>query len=162
MLIYHVNYSSSRWRNNTVNTTGKGDPCMQVVPADNSFGSYDVGKDLWPATVGLNVRNTFSETSTPASTLFNNNTDGTKKLHIKLSNIKVQSSTGIVSFVYNDGTEDYSATGIKSVNATSNAKAGVYSINGTFVADKENLQGLQRGIYIIREADGTTKKVIVE
>ena len=162
LLIYHVNYISSRWRNNTVNTTGKGDPCMQVVPADNNFGSYNIGKDLWPATVGLNVINTFSETSTPASTLFNNNTDGTKKLHIKLSNIKVQSSTGIVSFVYNDGTEDYSATGIKSVNATSNAKSGVYSINGTFVADKENLQGLQRGIYIIREADGTTKKVIVE
>lgn len=163
LLIYHINYSIDRWRNNTVNTTGKGNPCMQVVPADNSFNSYstsDIAQDLWPATVSLSVKNEFSDDTTPAATLYNNNTDGTKLLHIKLSKIKLTRSNRTISFTYNDGTVDYDTVGIQTVNSNASGNVKIYSINGTFVGGY--LENLNNGIYIVREADGTTKKVVVE
>lgn len=163
LLIYHVNHDANRWRNNTVNTTGKGTPGMQVVPADNSFEEYsstNIAQDLWPATVSLSVKNEFSETTTPASTLYRKNTDGTNNLHINLSKIKLTKSTRTVSFVYNDGTEDYTATGISAVNFNTNAQDNIYNINGMFVGN--DINSLQRGLYIIKQADGTTKKVVVE
>jgi M6 family metalloprotease-like protein len=165
LLIYHINYNATRWRNNTVNSTGYGNPCMQVVPADNSFGYYDVGKDLWPSTQGITIINQFNENTTPSASLFNNNTDGTKKLHIDLNKIKVKSSTGVVSFIYNDGTEDFVPTGIKEINnAKNNASVGIYSLNGTRIMSTDNIENaqLQRGIYIVKSADGTTKKVRID
>ena len=63
---------------------------MEVVPADKSFGYYDVAKDLWPSTQGVTIMNHFSEDTTPGAILFNNNTDGTKKLHIDLNKIKLK------------------------------------------------------------------------
>ena len=112
LLIYHVNYDRNRWADNTVNSFTAGNPCMQVVAADNSYELYpptNIAADLWPTASGMTTINEFSDTSTPACILYNANTDGTKLLHAKLSKIKLTTRTKAISFTYNDGTESYSS-----------------------------------------------------
>jgi M6 family metalloprotease-like protein len=145
LLIYHVNYIASRWKNNTVNKKAAGNPCMQVVAADNNYEENTAGniaKDLWPSTQGIKKINEFSDTSTPACTLFNKNTDGTNLLHIKLSNIKYTASTRTSSFTFNDGTEDWTdPSGIEDVTLSLESSAmPLYNLRGQRVSD--NAKGL--------------------
>lgn len=145
LLIYHVNYIASRWKNNTPNTKTAGNPCMQVVPADNSFTQNTTGNiagDLWPGTSGFKAINEFSDTSTPACELFNKNTDGTNLLHIKLSKIKFTASTRTTSFTFNDGTEYWTdPSGIDDVMTERDAANGpIYNLRGQRVSN--NAKGL--------------------
>ena len=163
LLIYHVNYIANRWNNNTVNTTGYGDPCMQVSPADNSASEYTEKGDLFPYTSSVPIRtyNEFSDTTTPADVLYNANTDGTKLLHIKLSKISYTKKTKTVSFIFNDGTDDYN--GINDVFSSSSVTPGLYTIDGQRVnAGTDEVSGLPRGLYIVKAADGSTRKVMVK
>lgn len=166
LLIYHVNYNSTRWRNNTVNTTGFGKPCMTVCPADNDPSVYSEVGDLFPYTSTLPIRTykEFSDDTTPADEVYNSNSDGTHLLHIKLSNITYTKKTKTVSFVFNDGTEEYVSTGINEVvKAQGGACEGIYDLSGVRVSHSaDDITNLPHGFYIIKQADGTTRKVMVK
>ena len=105
MMILHVDYNRSAWANNTVNTT-RNHPRMSIIPADNelkkSNGYYwaDAG-DLWPGTKNNTM---LTDTSTPAATLFNANTDGKKFMHKDITEISEANS--MISFVFMGGKEE--------------------------------------------------------
>lgn len=86
MLIYHVNFERRRWDENTVNS--KDPLCMALVAADNSRSDYTEEGDLYPH--GDN--DAFTDTSTPAATLY---TGG--KLGKPITNIRLDPQTGIVT-----------------------------------------------------------------
>ena len=105
LLILHVDYDEDAWYDNTVNDT-KNHERMTWVAADNDkknveydgaiyYDFDDMENDPYP--YGKN--NSFSNTSTPAATVFNKNTDGSKKLNKSVSEI-TQNSDGTISFKF--------------------------------------------------------------
>ena len=163
MLIYHVSYEQSRWRYNTVNATGSGKQCMVVVPADNVLSFNNENSDVFPYTsaVPYKTYNSFSDETTPKDELYYKNSDGTYLLHIKLSNIKFNSSSRKVSFVFNDGTVEYGEDpdGIETTSTIkpTSQPSMIYNIYGTAVETME-----KGGIYVIKYHDGSTKKVQIK
>lgn len=47
MLVWHVDYSKSKWDNNSVNTQSTH-PCVQLVAADNAYGDRTLDGDAFP------------------------------------------------------------------------------------------------------------------
>lgn len=98
LLIYHVDYSKTAWTSNQVNVVANRQR-MVIVPADNDFNNLSalsLAGDPWPGTKGNTM---LSNLTTPAATLYNENTDGSKLLNKQVDNIKEDTSTLTVSFV---------------------------------------------------------------
>lgn len=103
LLILHVDYSSSVWNNNAPND----DPShqrMTWIPADNEYQYTTYQGSKYYTTAGAKddpfpygTVNAFGKNTTPAATLFNNNSDGTKYLDSSVENI-TQNSNGTISF----------------------------------------------------------------
>ena len=92
LLVTHIDYDKGAWNNNTVNTDIYHQR-YSVVGASGEFTeSID---DLFPGTTG---NTSLTDSSTPATTLFNANEDGTYFLHKPVENI-TESSDGTISFV---------------------------------------------------------------
>ena len=92
LLVTHIDYDKGAWNNNTVNTDIYHQR-YSVVGASGEFTeSID---DLFPGTTG---NTSLTDGSTPATTLFNANEDGTYFLHKPVENI-TESSDGTISFV---------------------------------------------------------------
>ena len=98
--VTHVNYSATKWNNNTVNNSNAQG--MTIIPADNSLlmrysnGYYmndtdDQKGDLYP----YNGNDQLTATSTPAATLYNSSTNLNKPI-TKIT----KNSDGTVSFYY--------------------------------------------------------------
>lgn len=100
MLVTHVDYDEDVWFNNSVNNTASHQRCT-IVPADNNlsmdYASYLAG-DPWP---GTSNKTELTNTSTPAATLFNANTDGKKFLNKPITDIVEKN--GLISFTFNGG-----------------------------------------------------------
>ena len=113
LMITHVDFDKEIWEYNIPNTkitaTSSehryyGYPIndhqrMTIVHADNSESSYSTSTDLYP----YSRRDSLTATSTPATTLYNKNTDGTKLLKGAILSIK-QNSDGTMNFAYRAGT----------------------------------------------------------
>ena len=87
LLIYHVDYSKTAWTSNQINIVANHQR-MVIVPADNEFDMTSVRSlagDPWPGTKGNTM---LSNLTTPAATLYNENTDGSKLLNKQVDNIK--------------------------------------------------------------------------
>lgn len=105
MLVTHVDYDEDVWYDNSVNNTASHQRCT-IVPADNEayldyyssdYASYQAG-DPWP---GTSNKTELTNTSTPAATLFNANSDGKKYLNKPITNIVEKN--GLISFTFNGG-----------------------------------------------------------
>lgn len=99
LLITHVDYDARTWYNNEVNNTASHQRCT-IVPADNSlaFTLSGLAGDPWP---GTRKNTALTNTSSPAATLFNANSDGTKYLNKPITGIA--ESDGLISFTFNGG-----------------------------------------------------------
>jgi len=112
MLISHVDYDEQAWWYNEVNTS-PSHPRMVPVPANNTHGSiytYSDGKrvynptnaelcgQLWPGTSGNTA---LTNTSTPAATTYNANTDGKYFLNAPIE--KITEKDGLISFLFKGG-----------------------------------------------------------
>ena len=109
LLITHVDFDKDIWEANIPNTkvTTSSDyyiyfnyplndhQRMTFVPADNTQSNYSRTTDLYP----YNNRDSLSAKSTPAATLYNKNSEGTKTVAWAITNIK-QNSDGTMSFKY--------------------------------------------------------------
>ena len=108
MLVVHVDYSSSAWNSNTVNTT-KGHERMTIIAADNEYSeqrywdsqkqiiySPSMAGDPWPGTSGNTMLGNYT---TPAATLYNANKDGQKLMSKAIDNITEDVEAMTVSFV---------------------------------------------------------------
>ncbi len=105
LLILHVDYNATAWANNKPND----DPShqrMTWVAADNQYqyttyqGSKyytEAGAKNDPFPYGN--KNSFGKNTTPAATLYNNNSDGTNYLDSSVENI-TQNSDGTISFLF--------------------------------------------------------------
>lgn len=120
MLILHVDYNKSIWVDNAPNDVPSRQR-MTYFPADNNYGtkSYQSGDYYWSATFdqlagdpfpGSKNKTSFTDDTTPAATLYNYNTDGTKKMGKPITNIS--ESNGLISFTFMGGKASPSVTNI--------------------------------------------------
>lgn len=149
MFITHVDYNSSSWLSNRVNTSATH-PRFTFVAADNikegstpngiSFSEFFQGyqSDLFPGLKGIT---SFTDDTTPAATVYN----GTKGLLSRpLFNIE-QLEDGIIGFSYLDQSI---TTGIESVRynkSEAEAKGPLYDLNGRRIT---SLDKATPGVYI--------------
>ena len=96
VMVTHVDFDANAWYNNSVNDIPGHQRCT-VVPADNSASAYDLNGDLYP----YRGNNALTNTSSPAATLFNANTDGSKLLNKPVTSISI--SNGLASFAFMGG-----------------------------------------------------------
>lgn len=119
LLITHYDYDDMAWNSNEVNNTATHQRAV-IVPANNS--SKNTSGYPYPyITKGIGgtytVRNNeFTDDSSPASVVFNANTDGVKKLHKPVTNI-TRNDEGLISFDFMGGTADIHTIGIDPTEA---------------------------------------------
>lgn len=98
LMVYHVNFNSTAWAYNMVNTIYPGvtnEPRFQVVPADGSFGISNIGKDAFPS--GGN--NSLMDNTDPSTELFNPNAKGSYYLGKPIRDIKLNED-GTIEFMF--------------------------------------------------------------
>lgn len=98
LLVYHVDFNSTAWAYNMVNTIYPGvtqNPRFQVVPADGRFGYGDVDTDVFPS--GGN--NSLMDNTEPSTELFNPNARGEFYLSKPIRNIKLNED-GTIEFMF--------------------------------------------------------------
>ncbi len=96
LLILHVDYDKSAWSGNTVNVDANHQR-VTIIPADNELttGRGGLAGDPWP---GITMNTLLGHYTTPAATLYNENTDGTKLMSKLIDDISENTETQTVSF----------------------------------------------------------------
>ena len=147
LVIFHIDYDEKLWVYGNPNTYV--DNHYTIFPANGM--SYTAMKSGWAYPYG--TKDSLTNNSNPAATLRHAAQDGTKLMSKPITNIRV--SNGLVSFDFMGG--DNSQTAIQS--QTSNLKPQikeVYDLSGRQIP-----QGaMGTGIYIIKYANGQTRKVV--
>ena len=104
LMITHVDYDADIWDWNMPNTPGEYEDAngntktndhqrLTIFRAGNSSSDYGDSSDLYP----YRSNNTLTKTSSPASTLYNANSDGSKYMHVAIKDIAI-ASDGTASF----------------------------------------------------------------
>ncbi len=103
LLILHVDYDATAWSNNTPNDVPSHQR-MTWIPADNEYQYTTYQGSKYYTTAGIKndpfpygTVNAFGKNTTPAASLYNNNSDGTKYLDSSVENI-TQNADGTISF----------------------------------------------------------------
>lgn len=97
MLVIHVDYDQKVWFDNEVNNTSNHQR-FTVVPADNKLTSETIAGDTYP---GTTKSTELTDTSKPAATLFNANSDGRKFLGKPVT--EITEKDGLISFTFMGG-----------------------------------------------------------
>lgn len=97
MLVIHVDYDQKVWFDNEVNNTSNHQR-FTVVPADNKLTSETVAGDTYP---GTTKSTELTDSSKPAATLFNANSDGRKFLGMPVT--EIAEKDGLISFTFMGG-----------------------------------------------------------
>ncbi len=102
LLIMHVDYSESDWEENTVNNTSSHQR-MTLFAADNKYGRYgsNASGDPFP---GTSLNTAFTDTTSPASTLYNRSALGTLFMGKPIEGI--DETGGLISFDFMGGAAD--------------------------------------------------------
>ena len=104
LLVVHVDYDQSAWEANEVNVSANHQRCT-IIPADNEKPPLDSSTlaslkgDPFPGTSG---NTSLTNTTSPASTLYNANTDGKYFMNKPIEEI-TENSDGTISFKFNGG-----------------------------------------------------------
>lgn len=167
LVIYHVNYDGSVWSGNSVNNSPQK-PRFYLVHADNKdYDAWDKeigGKSPYAKSPQLNSRylstspypyvvegevlnNQLTDASTPAAVMYY--PEGAL-LDKPITNITM-TDDGLVSFDFMGGTSDI---GRVRLGAAATDRV-VYDLQGRRV-----LAPVRGRLYVVRSADGTTKKLI--
>lgn len=97
MLILHVDFNSDVWKQNTVNNVASHQR-MTIIPADGKLSHYNTTGDTWP---GTSNNTKLTDTSRPAATLYNQNSNGRKFMGRPIENIAEKD--GLISFTFDGG-----------------------------------------------------------
>lgn len=106
VMITHVDYDANIWLYNTPNAQDKyydendnvyynDHQRLTIFRAGRSASDYGDTSDLYP----YNINNSLTATSNPAATLYNKNSDGTKYMHVDITDISV-ASDGTASLTF--------------------------------------------------------------
>ncbi len=152
LLILHVDYDENAWNNNEVNTTST-QHCT-IFPADDDFDNNRSGdiypyqnKSLSPNLSGSSysyVNNSLTNSSSPAATLNNPNTDGSYYMNKSITGI-TKYSNGTVSFTFSNPASQSGSVSAPTVSIP--MSDGIYSLTGIYLGN--NLSTLKKGIYIM-------------
>lgn len=144
LLISHVDYSSSAWLGNRVNSEA-GHQRLTPVPADgklvSSYGGYteeyytSLRGDLYPGKANVTEMSSYQ--------VF------TGTFGQRISGI-TENEDKTITVVINNG----SPTAIASVQQSATSVQSIYSLSG------QPINSMQKGVNIIRMSDGTIKKVL--
>ena len=93
LLVIHVDYDEDAWYDNSVNDVASHQR-MTIIPADNSLSGRNLAGDPFP---GTSNNTSLTNTTQPAATLYNMNSDGQKLLSCPITNIQ-ESAAGLISF----------------------------------------------------------------
>ena len=171
LVIYHVNYDGSVWRNNSVNND-KARRRFHLVYADN------MDYDAWDDYISVNglstyvnnnrmnsrylstspypyisedaVNNELTDDSTPPATMFYPNLDGNLQLGKPITNIQM-TDEGLISFDFMGGTTDIKVL----MKYPMIDERQVYDLSGRMVKMPQS-----GNIYIFRNPDGTAQKQV--
>jgi hypothetical protein len=175
LLIYHVNYLESSWRNNEVNVSNTffrydlfhadGKSYIDWDPnndgsAPNKYTMPDCMRSRYLSTSPypytnpstLVVNNSLSDESSPVAMLFNRNADGLLLMGKSITNIQ-QAPDGTISF-------DFMKNGDSGIEMLSDVRSKLsdawYTIDGRRLAGRPTAKGM----YILRPASGSFGKKI--
>ncbi len=144
LLVLHIDYDARSWAYNTVNAArDQNHPRMTIVPADGDLSDETLASDTYPT----DLNSQLSGNSTPALSFY---TGYSVPTTAGLSNIQT-AADGTVSFHYTPLT---TSADIASITADHKGKPQIYTLVGTKADNKT------KGVVIIKNADGNTKKVI--
>ena len=147
LLILHVDYNATVWNNNAPNDEPSHQR-MTWIPADNEYQYTTYQGSKYYTTAGAKNDpfpygsvNAFGKNTTPAATLFNNNSDGTKYLDSSVENI-TQNSNGTISFdfvgISNVATPTFSPAGGRyadaqtvAISCATNGASIYYTLDGS-------------------------------
>ena len=178
LLITHINFNATAWRDNLVNAQLDNFPYFRydIVHADNL--DYEQWDDLiaerneddwlddydhlynrhlstspypWQTDSTDFVNCMLTDTSVPAATTYTANAEGRKLLSKTITNIQM-SPDGLISFDFMGGTTAVSA--VRSVG--DHTPEAYFDLSG----HRFSSPPATPGIYIVRYTDGTTKKCI--
>lgn len=176
LVIYHVSYDESKWSANRVNTVANLFGYSIVSADDMDYNDWDKLLDElggsqysekarmhnrhlssspypWTTDSTTFVNDQLTDTSVPASKMYNTNEEGSKYLSKAISNIRM-SEDGLISFDFMGG--DPMPVTMPAWHDTM-IKA-VYDLSGCCLG--YSLDGQRPGLYVVRYSDGTTKKVV--
>jgi hypothetical protein len=176
LVVFHVDYDESKWSSNKVNNT-KGFPRFSMVHADGlDYDGWDEVIDArelsqyietarmhnrhlstspypWTTDSTDFVNNLLTDKSSPASLMYNENDAGSKYLSKAIRNITM-TDDGLISFDFGG----YDPTHVRQVTLRSVEPTRVYDLNGRYVGQR--IESQSPGLYVVRQSDGTTKKVV--
>jgi hypothetical protein len=175
LLIFHVDYDPIAWADNVVNTQKDHFRYDLFHPDGKNYKDWDPaqnGKDMSKYTMDKRLRSSYLSTTTypyvnpetgvllqsltddttPAATLFNANAAFEYKMSKPITNIQL-ADDGTVSFSFmGDG------TAVKGVTTAKTGEAAVwYDLNGGRLSASPS----RAGIFIRRNPDGTSRKVVI-
>ena len=173
LLVIHVDYDSTLFANNIVNTTGtftpeegydgtftndhaRMAPISRIKSINNKTFFY-----TFPMKGSRFTLDSLTNNSYPAATVFNANTDGSLFMNKPIRSITKDEATGNISFAFMP--DDKGTSGINGIRNERRTPYIIHNIEGTFVgkaADYRDLH-LAPGIYIIRQDGIQTKKIVI-
>lgn len=161
MLVIHVDYDQKVWFDNEVNNTSNHQR-FTVVPADNKLTSETVSGDTYP---GTTKSTELTDTSKPAATLFNANSDGRKFLGKPVT--EITEKDGLISFTFMGGVNlDAPQPKVMNMTATSftggwNAVDGAESYT-VELREKSNLPSVDEAVKLSEDLSKWGEKLAVE
>ena len=180
LVIYHVNYSASVWKNNKVNNDATKRR-FELVHADNmdydawddyltqaGLGFYEHSQKMnrrllstspypWidDSTGGV-LNDSLTDTSVPAAVMFYPGLTGNPLFNKPITNIKM-TDEGLISFDFMGGAPvvvDGITTHPFTLHSSPFTCHQIYDLNGRRLAAEP-----QKGVYVIRKQDGTIRKI---
>ena len=147
LVIFHIDYDEHVWKYENPNTYT--DNRYSIFPANGM--NYTAMGNGWAYPYG--EKDSLTNKSNPAATLRHAAQDGTKLMSKPITNIRVDN--GLVSFDFMGGNNSQTAIQSQTSNLKPQIKE-VYDLSGRQIP-----QGaMGTGIYIIKYANGQTKKVV--
>ena len=154
LLVLHVDYNAMAWQYNIINSVVEGyndHGRLGILSASGTQGASE-DRDTYP----LGGFNSISETVDQGFTLYNANYDGTHALHAAVNNISLQAD-GTVSFNYVPDPKLAAPTGVKAVKTIQGSDT-YFRLDGTPMGN--SYEALRPGVYLTRQANGRTGKVL--
>lgn len=161
MLVIHVDYDQKVWFDNEVNNTSNHQR-FTVVPADNKLTSETVSGDTYP---GTTKSTELTDTSKPAATLFNANSDGRKFLDKPVT--EITEKDGLISFTFMGGV-NLDAPQPKVMNMTETSFTGGWNaVDGAEsytveLREKSNLPSVDEAVKLSEDLSKWGEKLAVE
>lgn len=161
MLVIHVDYDQKVWFDNEVNNTSNHQR-FTVVPADNKLTSETVSGDTYP---GTTKSTELTDTSKPAATLFNANSDGRKFLGKPVT--EITEKDGLISFTFMGGV-NLDAPQPKVMNMTETSFTGGWNaVDGAEsytveLREKSNLPSVDKAVKVSEDLSKWGEKLAVD